>query len=52
MADKSTAIFIGRCEDVSIMIANVQIPTNFVILEMAEDDNLSIIIGIYFLNTT
>ena len=32
MADKSTAIPIGICEDVPIMIANVQIPTDFVIL--------------------
>jgi hypothetical protein len=33
------------------MIANVQIPTDFVILEMPEDDNLSIILGRPFLNT-
>jgi hypothetical protein len=45
MADKSTAIPIGTCEDVPIMIANMQIPTNFVILEMHEDDNLSIVLG-------
>jgi hypothetical protein len=51
MADKSTAIPIGICEDVPIMIANVQIPTDFVILEMPEDDNLSIILGRPFLNT-
>jgi hypothetical protein len=51
MADKSTAIPIGICEDVPIMIANAQIPTDFVILEMSEDDNLSIILGRPFLNT-
>jgi hypothetical protein len=51
IADKSPAIPIGICEDVSIMIANVQIPTDFVILEMLEDDNLSIILGRPFLNT-
>ena len=34
MADKSTAVSIGICEDVPISIANVLIPTDFVILEM------------------
>ena len=51
MADKSTATPIGICEDVPIMIANVPIPTDFVISEMPEDDNLSIILGRHFLNT-
>ena len=51
MADKSTAVPIGICEDVPISIANVLIPTDFVILEMPEDDNLSIILGRPFLNT-
>jgi hypothetical protein len=51
MADKSTAIPIGICENVPVMIANVQIPTDFVILEMPEDDNLSIILGRPFVNT-
>jgi hypothetical protein len=45
MADKSTTIPIGICEDVPIMIANVQISTNFVILEMPEYDNLFIILN-------
>lgn len=51
MADKSTARPIGICEDVPISIANVVIPTDFVVLEMPEDDNLSIILGRPFLNT-
>ena len=51
MADKSTARPIGICEDVLISIANVVIPTDFVVLEMPEDDNLSIILGRPFLNT-
>jgi hypothetical protein len=51
MADKSTAIPIGICEDVPISIANVLIPIDFVILEMPEDKNLSIILGRPFLNT-
>jgi hypothetical protein len=51
MADKSTAIPIGICENVPVVVANVQIPTDFVILEMPKDDNLSIILGRPFLNT-
>ena len=51
MADKSTAVPIGICEDVPISIANVLIPTDFVVFEMPEDDNLSIILGRPFLNT-
>ena len=51
MADKSTAIPIGICEDVPVVVANVTILTDFVILVMPEDDNMSIILGRPFLNT-
>ena len=51
MADKSTAIPIGICEDVPVVVANVTILTDFVILEMSEDDNTPIILGRPFLNT-
>ena len=51
MADKSTAIPIGVCDDVPVVVANVTILTDFVILEMPEDDNMSIILGRPFLNT-
>ena len=51
MADKSAAIPIGICEDVPVVVANVTILINFVILEMTEDDNMSIILGRPFLNT-
>ena len=51
MFDKSTAITIGICEDVPVVVANVTILTDFVILEMPEDDNMSIILGRPFLNT-
>ena len=51
MADKSTVIPIGICEDVPVVVANVTILTDFVILEMLEDDNMSIILGRPFLNT-
>ena len=50
MADKSTAIPIGICEDVPVVVANVTILTDFVILEMPEDDNMQIILGRPFLN--
>ena len=51
MADKSTAIPISICEDVPVVVANVTILTDFVILEMPEDDNMLIILGKPFLNT-
>ena len=51
MADKSTAIPIDICEDVPVVVANVTILTDFVILEMPEDDNMSIILGRLFWNT-
>ena len=51
MADKSTAIPIGICEDVPVVVANVTIMTDFVILEMPEDDNMSIILGRPFVNS-
>jgi hypothetical protein len=51
MADKSTTILIGICEDVPVQVANnCLILTNFVVLEMPEDDNMSIILGRPFLN--
>jgi hypothetical protein len=50
MADKSTAIPIGVCVDVPVVVANVTILTNFVILDMPKDDNMSIILGRPFLN--
>ena len=51
MADKSTTIPIGICEDVPVVVAYVTILTDFVILEMPEDGNMSIILGRPFLNT-
>jgi hypothetical protein len=52
MADKSTTIPIGICENVSVQVANnCLILTDFVVLEMPEDDNMSIILGRPFLNT-
>ena len=51
MADKSTAIPVSICEDVPVVVANVTILTDFVILDIPEDDSMSIIIGRPFLNT-
>jgi hypothetical protein len=52
-ADKSTTIPIGICENVPVQVANsCLILTDFVVLEMPEDDNMSIIFGRPFLNTT
>ena len=51
MADKSTAIPISICEDVPVVVANVTILTYFLILEMPEDENMTIILGRPFLNT-
>ena len=51
MPDKSTAIPIGICEDVPIVVANVTILTDFVILDIPEDEIMSIILGRPFLNT-
>ncbi len=52
MADKSTTIPVGICEDVLIQVAhNCMVLTVFVVLEMPEDDNMSIILVRPFLNT-
>ena len=39
MADKSTAIPVGICEDVPVVVANVTILIDFVILDIPEDDS-------------
>src|SRR3954463_1621718 len=51
MADKSTAVPIGICEDVPVEVANCLILTDFVMLDMPEDGSMSIILGKPFLNT-
>ena len=52
MADKSTAIPVSICEDVHVVVANVTILTDFVILDIPEDDSMSIILGRPFLDNT
>ncbi|KAK1661452.1 hypothetical protein QYE76_049611 [Lolium multiflorum] len=52
MADKSTAIPVGLCENVPVQVTqHCLILTDFVVLEMPQDDNMSIILGRPFLNT-
>ena len=51
MADKSTKKPIGVAEDVLLRLDGHVIPTNFIILDMPEDEKLSIILGRPFLNT-
>ena len=52
MVDKSTTIHVGICEDVHVQVAHhFMILTNFVVLEMPEDYNMSIILGRPFCNT-
>src|SRR4051812_2435115 len=51
MADKSTAVPIGICEDVPVEVANFLILIDFVVLDMPEDGSMSIILGRPFLNT-
>src|SRR3954466_8421046 len=52
MADKLTTIPVGKCEDYHVQVAhNCLVLTDFVVLEMRKDDNMSIILGRPFLNT-
>src|SRR3954470_12842050 len=51
MADKSTTVPIGICEDVPVEVANWLILTDFVVLDMPEDGSMYIILGRPFLNT-
>ena len=51
MADKSTAFPIDICEDVRVVVANTTILTDFVILDISEDDAMGVILRRPFLNT-
>ena len=42
---------VGICEDVPVVVANVTILIDFVILDIPEDESMSIILGRPFLNT-
>lgn len=52
MAYKSTKKPVGVAKNVPRRLGGHVIPTNFVILDMPEDEKLSIILGRPFLNTT
>src|SRR4051812_32723383 len=49
MANKSTTIPNGICEDVPVEVSNFLILTDFVVLDMPEDGRMSIILGRHFL---
>jgi hypothetical protein len=52
MVDKSITILVGICEDFPVQVAHhCMILTDFVVLKIPEDDNMSIILGRPFLNT-
>src|SRR4051812_16417830 len=51
MADKSTAVPIGICEDVPVEVANCLILIDFVVFDIPEDGSMSIILSRPFLNT-
>ncbi|KAI5016282.1 hypothetical protein ZWY2020_006133 [Hordeum vulgare] len=51
MADKSTSFPIGISEDVRVVVANTTILTDFVILDIPEDNAMAVILGRPFLNT-
>ena len=50
MVDKLIFFFIGICEYVSVVVADVIILTDFVILDIFEDDVMVVIFGRFFLN--
>ena len=54
MADKTRKQPVGMIEDVLVRIDEhvMPIPTDFIILDIPEDDKLSIILGRPFLSTT
>ncbi|KAI4985056.1 hypothetical protein ZWY2020_017686 [Hordeum vulgare] len=52
MVDKSTAFPVGICEDVPVVVANTTILTDFVILDIPEDNAMAVILGRPFLNTS
>ena len=51
MVDKLIVFFIGICEDVSVVVVNIIRLTDFVILDISEDDVMVVIFGRFFLNT-
>ncbi|CAA7016379.1 unnamed protein product [Microthlaspi erraticum] len=51
LADRSVCIPLGMLEDLPVRVGNVEIPTNFVILEMDEEPKDPLILGRPFLAT-
>jgi hypothetical protein len=51
MAEKPTKKPVGMAKNVPLRLDGHVIPTDFIILDLPEDENLSIILGRPFLNT-
>jgi hypothetical protein len=51
LADRSTMKLVGFVEDILVKIEGVYIPTDFVVLDIEEDDDVPIILGRPFLAT-
>lgn len=51
LANKTMTFLRGICEDLFIKINNFVFPTNFVVLDMEEDNQVYIILGRLFLST-
>ncbi|XP_021717455.1 uncharacterized protein LOC110685265 [Chenopodium quinoa] len=51
LADRSIKFPKGRVEDIPLKIGEFSIPVDFIVLEIAEDDNIPIILGRPFLAT-
>jgi hypothetical protein len=52
LADRFTINLVGFVEDVPVKIEGIYIPTDFVVVDIEEDDDVPIIIGRPFLATT
>jgi len=51
LPDRTTIHPVGFIEDIPIEVGGIYIPTDFIILDMAEDDQMSILLGRPFLAT-
>ena len=51
IADRSTMKLVGFVEDIPVKIEGIYIPTDFVVVDIEEDDDVPIILGRPFLAT-
>jgi len=52
MVDQSTWYLEGLAEDILVKIQNSYIPTDFVVLDMGDNEEIPLLLGRPFLNTT